>query len=207
LGKYPIQFLREVKQILGADFFSSNYVFCCCYWDIFQLKEDGNLVAVAAGTLLPFDPLRTESKSVLAVDSPERFDHPSTETWQLADDGTVIMPEVAVTASTEDDLGVGADRNLLATIIGPSSHDEPQEIGLPKEANLYEWMRDLFPDNPKHAICLRQDAKGWSQGVILMQVYEEEEPPKTFAKLGDYYTAPCEKVLEPQTWEVNWEVL
>jgi len=203
LGKYPIQFLREVQQILGADFFASNYELCC-FWDIFQLQEDGDLGAVVAGTLLPFDPLRARSKFVLAADSPERFDHPTTEKWKLADDGRVLMPEVGVVASTEDDLDKETDQMLVATVIGPISEDEPVKVDLPKKVNLHEWMRSIFPDLPKHAICLRQDAKGWSQGVILMQVYENEEPPKTFAKLGDFYTT--ENVVEPQVWEVNWDI-
>jgi hypothetical protein len=40
-----------------------------------------------------------------------------------------------------------------------------------------------------------------------MRVYEDEEPPKTLAKIGDYYTEAGLEMTEPVASLVNWEVL
>ena len=204
-SKYPIQFLREVRQNLGADFFASNYG-VCCYWDIFQRNDDGELDAVIAGTLLPFDPLRGQSKFVLGADSPDRFDHPTTEKWDLGDDGRVLVPEAGIVASTISELDIGTNQTLIATVIGPVSEDQPEKTDLPKEVNLHDWMRAIFADVPKVAVCLRQDVHGWSQGAILMAVFEDEVPLKTFAKLADFYTKRHDGFVEPRGVLVNWEI-
>jgi hypothetical protein len=54
LDSYPLEFLQEVLDILGTNFFCSYYLECC-FWDIFQLSEEGEAEAIPVGTLLPFD--------------------------------------------------------------------------------------------------------------------------------------------------------
>ncbi|KAJ4152250.1 hypothetical protein NW754_004045 [Fusarium falciforme] len=38
LGRYPIEFLQEVRQREGARFFASLYGIVCCFWDIFRAE-------------------------------------------------------------------------------------------------------------------------------------------------------------------------
>ena len=40
-----------------------------------------------------------------------------------------------------------------------------------------------------------------------MQVYEDEDPPKTFSKLGDFFTDDEKGVVKSQSCEVQWMVL
>lgn len=209
LGKYPVEFLREVRQLLGAEFFASNYR-VCCFWDVFKPGASGELDLAVAGTLLPFDSLRGLSKFVLDGDSHDRFDHPATNSWQIEDDGRVIVPQAGIVISTGnhglDKTIARADERLVATVIGPISEAEPQKVNIPEEVDLHVWMSTIFSDIPKHAVCLRQDARGWSQGVTLMALLEDEMPLEKFAKLGDFYTAQGEKILEAPTVAVDWEI-
>jgi hypothetical protein len=203
LGRYPIQFLREIHEQIGARFFCANYAAFCCYWDIFRTSQGiENMVAVVTGTILPFDPLRKQSRLISGIDSPDRLDDPATKTWSLADDGTVIIPEAAIVASTS--FKFRKKQDFSASLIVPLE-DDPTKC-VPMKGNLLEWMRENFSDIPKHAVCLLDNGAGWSQGVIVMQVYENESPPKTFAKLGDYLTV-SERRLETRRHVVNWHLL
>lgn len=205
LEKYPLQFLEEVRGTHGAMFFASNYGFCC-FWDIFRQNENGSLDARPVGTLLPFDPVRNESKFTISLDARELVDHPSVATWRLAEDGRVLLPEVGVVASTDESFDTETNQSLLATVMGPST-GEPLMIVTRQGISLQEWMTGFIPELQKHAICLIQGRTGWSRGIILMEVYEGEEPLKTFAKIADYYTNHSENPVDVKTFEVDWEVL
>lgn len=204
-GKYPIQFLREIHQMIGTRLLCANYGSFCCYWDIFRTSQGvEDMVAVVTGTILPFDILRQQSKIISGIDTPDRLEDPTTKAWSLANDGTVIIPEVAIVASTDPDLRFMEEQDFTVSLIVPLE-DNPQK-NVAMQDDLLRWMRDNFSDIPKHAICLLDDRAGWSQGVIIMQVYEDEKPPKTFAKVGDYFTSN-ERRLETQRHIVNWHLL
>jgi hypothetical protein len=245
LGKFPIQFLREVREREGARFFASTYGKICCFWDIFQseheevehfetthstleadedveeteeeaqdvdedmedAEEEIELTTKVAGTILPFDPIRTQSKIIGR--GPGVKDHPTTATWQLANDGRVLMPNVAILASTDPSLDKDTDYNLAALVFAPSD-ENPQRMGEPKTVNLHKYLTAPFPGQdlvPKHAIPILYRDDGWAQGIILMEVFNNEQPVKTFAKLGDFFTMPRDTIAEPREWEVNWEIL
>ncbi|KAG8526664.1 uncharacterized protein KY384_008093 [Bacidia gigantensis] len=204
-AQYPIDFLREIRNVLGTNFFTSYYG-NCCFWDIFKLNETGEVDVIVAGTLLPFDNLRDGSKVITQMSAANVIDHPSTFTWQLDDEGIVVMPEAAVVASTEEDDGSSSGNSIVATITGPSAEDQTQ-MDIAPQTDMKQWMQSCFSGVPKFALCLQYNLKGWSRGVILMRVFDDEDPPKTLAKIGDYYTEATGDYVEPLSRKVDWEVL
>lgn len=198
---YPIAFLREVQTILGINLFCSWYI-DCCYWDIFQTTGEGEIEVVPAGTLLPIDRFRLGSKYISHVSSSDVFDHASTRTWRLSDQGTVCLPEAAIVTSTEER---DVDASAVATITCPSKPGS--ELDTLYDEDLRDVLSRVFVGVPKYAICLQYRENGWSRGVILMGVFDNEEPARTFAKLGDYYTNPTAGFVKSEARPVDWEVL
>jgi len=90
-------------------------------------------------------------------------------------------------------------------VLGPAPDQEGDHkiLGTLGKVNLREYLRNLFPSIPKHAICLWQHPNGWSQGFILQDVIGDG---KVYAKIGDYYIDRKEGRPTPPTRKVNWEV-
>lgn len=210
-------------------------------------KEDEEILTPSpAGTLLPFGLSTADSKFALSATGPDRLDHPAVSTWTLLSTGAVHIPSAGIVASTDSQFSsssTGTDPALIATVFGPLSPAEPRRIGLknnpdgePGPVDLHEWVREsdaMWPGLAKHAVCLKYStSSAWSQGVILMQVDENEEVDgekrdagkrgrrrRRYAKLGDYYTNAVDANAEKKasgkypyprvapTWNVDWEVL
>jgi hypothetical protein len=79
LDTYSLPFLEEVRDVLGASFFSSNYTYCS-FWDVFERGDEGDLVAKVTGTLFPFTPLGLGDPR-LASESSSWQDHPSVKSY------------------------------------------------------------------------------------------------------------------------------
>ena len=201
-GQYPIHFLREVHQLMGANFFNSLCEICCTS-DIIRRTTDGPTELVVAGTMLPFDPLHHDSKSITSYQR-GRLAHPSTESWHMADNGKVIMHEVGIVASTDDELDEGTNQDLMAMVNLPTS--EAWQCTA-ETVNLHKKIRELFPSKMKHAVCIHQ-GDHQIRGVILMAVLSDEEDATTYSKIGDFFIEDVESVPEIQTWDITeWEIL
>jgi hypothetical protein len=163
--------------------------------------------------MLPFDPRRPDSKSVVSFDRGGLYDHPSTVTWHTVVDGRVIVPEVCIVGSTDAELDNGTDQALLADIALPGLD---RRCTLEKSVDLHEKLRTLAPSFMRHAICLRQADDGFCEGVILMAAlpndqYPEGEGPTTYVKIDDFFVMQYrEEALDVQTREVGevgeWEI-
>lgn len=266
LGRYPIQFLREVREKQGAAFFASLYGWHCAFWDIFDVdddvgdendeedhesdeneddevdekelpeasknagdtdeiggeddsddNEDGEddwedffeFKVKVAGTMLPFDPFHTTSKIV--VGGATWTGLPATETWQLGDDARVLMRDVPIIASTDPGLDDQTHRMVRATVMSPKNAN-PKEMQDLRGANLHGCLKTMFAgqsfaNQPRHAIPVLWKEGGWVQGVILMKVFEQEEPSKTFAKIGDFIIEGITSLGKIREHAVDWEVL
>jgi len=203
LDTYPLPFLKEVRDVLGASFFSSNYTYCS-FWDVFERGDEGDLVAKVTGTLFPFTPLGLgDPRLVFASESSSWQDHPSVKSWKIMGDGRVKMPRAGILASWDDPVD---SEEIIATVMGPGLDPEADQKTLETlgQVNLRQWLRSLFPTVRKHAVSLWQGPNGWSQGFILQDVIGNG---KIYAKIGDYYTPAQEGRPMPPTRTVNWEVL
>lgn len=203
LGQYPVAFLREVQCLLGARFFRS---LCeICPWREVYKRSPGELRFSLLGSLFPFDYLHRDDKSVLHMEEDGLSDHPSTASWRIDDDGTLIMPDVGIVASTDSDLGKGTDQELMADMSMPTS-DSPRCIM--EFVNLHDRMRERFPSFVKHAICLRQGEE-YCEGVILISLLPDEDGPMWYTKLCDFIIRRNAAAVEAiETWDVSgWQIL
>ncbi len=232
-GMYPILFLREVRENIGAAFFTSQYLRYSAFWDVYEagdttwVRQRGQintaaqfldietrgipqqgLDAHAIGTLLPFNPLR--AGKIFNVRLPEGIDNPDVVTWKLGDDGRVLMERVSLLASTDSSLFPKdrEDARSCWNIRCPLT-DSPRRMRTTRGADTHEFLHALFPENQrvKHAVVILEDPRFYF-GIILMQVYDQEEPRKTFAKLGEFSLATewIENV-HTASRRVQWEVL
>ncbi|KUI59638.1 hypothetical protein VP1G_06882 [Cytospora mali] len=242
LGRYPVQFLRETREREGASFFASQYGNYCCFWDVFMLDshEDhvcfprwpfkcqdcqqalhpvfGELPTRIAGTMLPFDPLRYNSKINYLV--PRGIGHSTVDTWRIADDGRVIMPQVAVIASTNPAFNPASSARRPITarwyVWGPeflevsvASAPSGNMCGT-RNTNLEQYLSQALSTEPAREthVVLILAGQTVVQGVILVQLNPSEKPVRTFAKVGD---AKLESgnfgiTMNPGN-AVDWEIL
>jgi hypothetical protein len=205
LGHYPIQFLRELHERLGAMFFSANTMRSGLA-DILHraVHNDSGVRVFNAGSMLPFDPWHCDARMVLDVGSSlDTTDHPSTKSWEIGDGGEVYMTEVAIVASTDEEFDEDTDPDIIATI-GLPTKDSFQTTVF--RGNLREALRTVYPTLMKHAVCLREDPIGGYEGIILVEIHEV-----IYAKLGDFSSYPSKSSAEKhelQTWEIGrWEVI
>lgn len=212
-GRYQVQFLREVRGLVGNSFFSSQYAVCCEFWDVYESPvertrrlrddEDGPLAADCAepgraflvGTMLPFNRHRDSSRiyrQSMPFSPAEDADLPANSTWELGGDGRIVMRQVSLVASSDPEF-YPADwvrDQYIWRIVGPDT-DNPRRLVEVERASLDEYLRGklvpFLPSRARHAVLTTYSATMTVAAVaILMQVYEDEEPVKTFAKVADF---------------------
>lgn len=235
LGVYPVQFLREVRRLFGDAFFASQFAVCCEFWDVYEdvderlrrpREDQAGPVAMAStnprgafvvGTMLPFNSLRCSSRRWCLnwPHSPESDRSlPSNRTWELGDDGRVIMAEVSLIASSDRGFYPPESEtdHHMWRIYGPDI-ENPRQIAEHARMNIHEYLRSQLvqslPGRAKHAI-LTMSTLAKVTGVVLMQIYDDEEPVKTFAKVADFeldVTRQAGSVSKMVHKHVAWEVL
>lgn len=212
LQTYPIQFLREVRSIVGNSFFSSQYSVSCEFWDVYEdiwertrrLRDDqvGPVTAHTSlggahvvGTMLPFNRVRSASrnfKTGMPYSPSADGNLLSNKTWELSNDGRVKMGEVSLLASTDRELypveTVTAQR--IWRVLGPDT-DNPRRIIELKSTCLHEYLQEQLvpwlPGRARHAVLTINTPDIYCvTGAILMQVYDDEKPVRTFAKVADF---------------------
>ena len=194
LGKFPLQFLQEIQRKHGAMLFSSFAI---------GLEGPPRTGSSTIGSLLPFT-------SESANRSLNRFrnrwqmfdisDHASIQGWQIRQDGSVMLPEVCLTASTDQH---DVLERIPASVMVPLIHDGEKEASLHRTADLRAWLSSYAANHVAHAICLFHGLN-YVEGVILVGVAERF---KTFTKVGNFFVTDTGEFGSPNSQRVDWLVL
>lgn len=211
LDMYPIEFLREVRRGSGGAFFCSRYIHETCYWDTFEGL--GSPSVRMAGTMLPFDRHGQDRKRAPSQSmSIEGHPLPQVESWSLGDDGRVLASDVALVATTDPAYMEGLNSNLHA-LVRVITQDDRLQLQPEVKLNLAEFLISLdWIKGRKYAVLLGQERHSLSSelskglGVILVELPEEDQKERHFAKLLDFRVWR-EPALCPRVWsDVNWEL-
>lgn len=151
--------------------------------------------AFVVGTMLPFNRLRNSSRNFLynMPYSPSGdANPPSNNTWELGDDGRVMMTEVWLVASSNWEFyPTELTQDQRAWKISGPDTDEPRRLVARERVCLHEYLqRQLVPSltgQARHAVLtINTPDINFAAGIILMQVYDDEEPVRTFTKVADF---------------------
>ena len=171
LGKYPLSFVEEVKDKVGALFFCASSP-----ESILKEMENKELGSrpEAWGTLLPFRPgLEGRPKNSPLQDGLFTDEHPTVKCWKVESDGSVTISTAAIIASTNDDT-----KDFRAAIYGPDVQHYLQE-----NASFRQFFKSVKPNLPKYAIQIAKGQQGNIRGIILMQVFPDRD---YFVKISDF---------------------
>lgn len=198
LGHYPLTFLQEVANLLGARFFT------CVSSDLGNLEtvvdfSDGQWIVKDSergiGSLLPF----TSDRGVMmpqAHDSTVIRDHESTQHWRILRDGSVEVRKAAIISSS----GRSYTSELSASVRVPQMFSPGPE----EQVDLHEWIRTfrVGPQSHNFAVSVFQPTKKFQSGIILKQVGKNNR----LVKMGNFFTAAL-TIDEVLSEEVDWIVL
>ena len=188
LGLYPVSFLRETVEMIGARFYSSIIVQNDVVKDIFR-------DVLVRGSLLPFSTTMNSSDEQRSEDiffprwQLDGGDLASVKTWRIEADGSVKIPEAAILTSA-------LDRNstvmpLLASVqlAYPLDHGLYQrrplmetEVDRLRSIDLREWEKNWLPFSRNYAVALISAKFLWNEfvrGILLKQT-----PSGALVKVG-----------------------
>lgn len=243
MGRYPVEFLRETRAREGASFFASQYGNFCCFWDpLIPLKygdDDHECfprwpgvcqtcqksrplrlgeTSRVAGTILPFDPLRYNSKINYLV--PRNVGHFTLDDWQIADDGRVVVPKALVVASTDPALhpepAVAKPNTAVWYIWGPKSLDAQVMMSETdsnmrgfRTMNLHHYLCQLGEEHLMKHVILTLVGRTVIRGVILMQSKLPDDDGRTYSKLGDVKVINLHQTagFRQSVQQVDWEII
>lgn len=205
-GLYPLAFVREVRDRVGAAFFTcwnQPATWRTCAYGPGDKVETVTLV----GTMLPFMPI-SESQTQRGVYSKMTMrrlpDHPSLAGWEIRADGSVFLPEVGVMASTVANRTENYEiRPLSCIVLSNDPQDTASKNAIFKEdVVLQEWVSSF--DGEAHAICTATNGF-MVQGVILHRASAQQPFIKagTFESLDTLERLP---IAMPPTTSGNWLV-
>lgn len=115
---------------------------------------------------------------------------PSNSTWELGGDGRVLMKEVSLVASSDPAFypSEWIEDQHIWRVFGPDT-ENLRQLATMEQVCLHEYLREqLVPSLPgrcRHAVLIA-NTLSVAAGVILMQVYNDEEPVRTFGKICDF---------------------
>ncbi|KAI3326728.1 hypothetical protein HD806DRAFT_520467 [Xylariaceae sp. AK1471] len=135
---YPLDFLREVVQKVGALFFATIASDLATLNLVVDTNNEGWVPRdpyLAAGSMLPF---RSIAGYTLGPDYTytKSFDHPVTTPWLLRHDGSVSIEFAGIISRSKDPL---PSTQLRASIRVPGHFS----TGISERRNLYKWVRDF----------------------------------------------------------------
>ncbi|RDW72873.1 hypothetical protein BP6252_06780 [Coleophoma cylindrospora] len=207
-GKYPLDFVKEVRQKLGALFFTANTV--TRFANIMYQVDSQNRISDTRirATMMPFTSF-ARSQRLSAVDNAATTDdHPAVRTWKVREDGSVKMHLAGVVASWP-----ATERTKIKAMIKatPAGFSERQSII--GEYDLVDWLGSFRPNAEKHAICLLRNSETICYGILLERIYLE--PAKTtFLNVGNFWfdykpTPGDDNSVYPfsESREVDWEII
>ncbi|RDW87892.1 hypothetical protein BP5796_03586 [Coleophoma crateriformis] len=206
--KYPLDFVKEVRQKLGALFFTANTVTRFSK-KMYQIDSQNRISDTSVrATMMPFTSF-ARSQRLSAVDSVAIVDdHPAVRTWEVREDGSVKIHLAGVLASWPGTEPTKIKAMIKAT---PAGFSERQSII--REYDLADWLRSFRPNAEKHAICLLRNSGTICYGILLERIYLESGKT-TFLNVGNFWfdykpTLGDDNSVYPfpDSREVDWEII
>lgn len=222
LGRFPLAFVNEIRQRLGAAFFGSvslspEHPDVSVASDESSVGSSSRFGYTVIGSMMPFSSNSAQRRGS-HVWSREHRDHPSVSGWRICLDGCVEMDEVGIVAARVSDelLRVPPAHGLVACVMVSGNPDQ-QEM-MVANVDLQEWIDRFRPGcGDIYAVCLCYGGlKGRDWGVILQQVPpRKEEPgagsltpePTLLVKIGAYILKGEPQNLAPHTYSIHWLAL
>ncbi|KAH6973135.1 hypothetical protein BKA56DRAFT_620497 [Ilyonectria sp. MPI-CAGE-AT-0026] len=219
LGRFPLMFINEIRQQLGASFFGSVSL-SPEYPDI-GVSDSGSSSRrfgyTVIGSMMPFSSNAARRRGS-HVWGQEHHDHPSVGTWRICPDGCVEMDEVGIVAArvSNNSLHVPLARGLIASIMAlGNANQEEVVVG---NFDLQEWIDGFRPGGEDiYAVCLCYGGpRSLDWGVILQRVPSRKEEsgmcsssrePMLLVKIGAYILQGKGQNIAPDTHKVQWLAL
>lgn len=217
LGMYPLQFVSDVSQEIGAPFFAT------------QSSRDIGFEAMRKtaeffprGSLLPFTlnaAQPVENKTVSKMDYGNEVHHPTVASWIIQEDGSVQISKAAILASTYDCDGAELECHVWLTCDDPFEADAKRNQFADHDSERFhtvdmgKWVRDYFPGSASFAVELCRSPLTGSDGFISrgLLLKEMAEGSRRLVKVGNYGTSnryfPEGELPATPVREVDWIVL
>ena len=204
LGKYPLAFVREVRNKLKGQFFATADTY----------YEESNRV----GTLLPFSDKSAANRRVV-VNPFDAEDHPAVETWTIEQDGSVHLSKAGIVAAYPRKTGKEETARILMPVSTPGI---PGHETFRDEVDLSEFLASFSPSQEKYAICLLRSGSRITGFIIVEDDQPRPRPPvsrsqQVFSKIAvffynsndeDHRAKRGKKDYQfPESDDVNWTVL
>ena len=198
MGRYPLNFVHEVRHKYGDDFFLSA-VHTRRSKDMYRFaKRSGRVTDTRIrGNMLPFDDDVRFQQGTFMVQLQLR-DNPAVERWNIESSGQVNVSEVSILASWPPSTRHRQKCNATVTALVPGDR-------LSGDVDLNEWLGSWANKSEKHAICLSVDEELTCLGVLLERVYLYKGQ-KHFMKVGVFYTSVPSSAFPP-TKRVSWKII
>lgn len=191
LMKYPLSFVKEVKEKVGALFFNAHP-----REPILKLMKKQELGSTEAwGTLLPFhEAVEGRPKYSSILDLLYTDEDPTVKCWTVESNGSITITKAAILASSNND-----SKDFCAAIYGP---DVPQPFQ--ENRSFREFCEAVEPDLPKYAIQIAKGPQGNILGIILMQIHPEED---NFVKISGFGIKSGNYQGSTKVLDCEWHVL
>ena len=188
LDTYPLEFVKEVVSKLGASFYESvtRRRELPKRYDIFSRSQKGSM--------MPFSSTNGWYSSINAIQNHPRYtpeDHPAVKNWAIKQDGSVIIKQAGVVASTE--ISNPNESPMLIDIVGR---------GLAQYPKFGEWARQLPEGVRAYAVSLLRDSSG-QHGLILQGYRKMWFSTQRLVKVGAFILPGTDL---PPTTGVDWVV-
>lgn len=201
LDQYPLEFLKECAEKIGADFYAS----CLAEGELIEMlvlslsdkQPSRNVVA----SMAPFT-FSLLSRSPSLAEGYTGRDHPAVSTWQIQPDRSVEIREAGILSYTGQ-RRTGA-RSLSCTLVGPSAKAQvPLLVQKQMNIDLDQWIDSFMPSTRNFAVCLHHDL-GIVDGLLLKELSSGE-----LIKVGTYILTKRNAYQDPvpPSHSVDWRVI
>lgn len=218
LGLYPLPFVQEAARKAGPAFFTSlptelRYLSTVVDLQagVWRFRADNNPASV--GSMLPFS---REPGFLMPPQTPtqQEYGHPSVETWQIQQDGSIVVRQAGILQLTSGD--------QVEAIVYAPLYDENDQIhydtsdAMVDGVDLGGWLEDFSdPQNaPNYAVSLYQFSAleqasevGLHTGLLLKLCAEEADGKSSkLVKVGLFFTKAV-GITDVPPVEVDWVIL
>ena len=211
LGQYPIAFVQEMREKIGARFFGTRLP----QYDYHMIptapssKPRETMYKDPRGSLLPFsmfaprhDIQTFQQESIQAFAGSDWDDHPSVSTWVIRTDGSVYVPEA---------VRFTRGRPVSCLFEGSSLSLNP-EIGAVHYSafsDLGEWLEECPITRSALLISFHVDRSVRSSFVAITGIILEELAPSTFIYNGFFHAMSTTILESPQleSERLEWKVM
>lgn len=209
LGRYPLQFVNEVRKQLGSQFFNSHGAGSGCAREIFERDEENEIIRIKpVGSMMPFASSEKVSKRAVPFEKSSE-DHPSVVTWTLFADGTCGITQACVITSFKPNMTTvdSEARRPLRALIEVHDCNKPSR---PREVDLHKFLGEYSPQFNIYAVVLCHGLTSREcSGILLQEVVSPGGDilpfiHKTTESLARYQ--PPTKLLLRVGWWSLWDL-